>query len=89
MPIVAVLAQSAPPPPDTSDHKAMLELLNITSLRPGPAGRMNPDGTKPANYANYDESKATAKSPVPELLAMNDGTKITTPAPWVRRGRAL
>ena len=63
------------------DHQEMMAKLNITTpLRPGPAGRLNADGSAPANYANYDESKATAKSPVPPLLAMNDGRKITTPA---------
>jgi hypothetical protein len=39
---------------------------------------LNADGTVPPNYANYDESKATAGSPVPPLLVMNDGRKITT-----------
>jgi hypothetical protein len=82
-PIVAVLAQAGAQPPDTSDHQAMLDLLHITTpLRPGPAGRLDADGKAPANYANYDETKATATSPVPQLLVMNDGRRITTPAMW-------
>src|SRR5690349_3348406 len=93
MPIVAVLAQGAPgaQPPDTSDHQAMLALLHITTpLREGPAGRLDPaTGKAPANYANYDESKATAKSPVPQLLAMNDGKKITTAAQWEQHRKEL
>jgi hypothetical protein len=56
----------------------MMAKLNITTpLRQGPAGRLNADGSAPPTYANYDESKATAKSPVPPLLVMNDGRKIT------------
>jgi len=74
----------------TADHKEMMDKLHIsTPLRPGPAGRLNADGSAPANYANYDESKATAKSPVPPLLVMNDGRKITTPAMWEQRRKEL
>src|SRR6187200_3015596 len=87
VPMAAVLAQVGA---NTADHAEMMAKLNITSpLRPGPAGRLNADGSAPANYANYDESKATAKSPVPPLLAMNDGRKITTPALWEQRRKEL
>jgi len=72
----------------TVDHREMMAKLNITTpLRPGPAGRLNADGSAPANYANYDESKATAKSPVPPLLVMNDGRKVTTQALWEQHRR--
>ena len=69
------------------DHAEMLTRLGITQpLRPGPAG----SDVNAANYANYDESKATAKSPVPDLLTMGDGkTKITTPAMWEQRRKEL
>jgi hypothetical protein len=68
----------------------MLVKLGITSpLRPGPAGRLNADGTAPPNYANYDESKATARSPVPPLLVMKNGRRITTPALWERHRKDL
>ena len=74
----------------TADHKEMMDKLHITTpLRPGPAGRLNADGSAPANYANYDESKATARSPVPPLLVMNDGRKITTPAMWEQHRKEL
>jgi hypothetical protein len=74
----------------TADHKEMMAKLGITTpLRPGPAGRLNADGSAPANYANYDETKATPKSPVPSLLVMNDGRKITTPALWEQRRKEL
>jgi hypothetical protein len=75
---------------DQTDHQEMMARLGITSpLRPGPAGRLNPDGTAPPNFANYDESKATARSPVPPLLAMGDGRPISTPAQWDARRREL
>jgi hypothetical protein len=86
-PMAVALAQ---PGASNSDHQEMLELLGITSpLRPGPAGRLNADGTVPDNYANYDESKATASSPVPPLLVMDDGREITTPELWAERRREL
>jgi hypothetical protein len=85
-PIAVVIAQGN----DNADHQAMLAELHITSpLRPGPAGRLNPDGSAPPNFANYDESKATAKSRVPSLLVMNDGRTITTPAMWAQRRKEL
>src|SRR4029453_12901087 len=72
------------------DHQEMMAKLHITTpLRPGPAGGLNGEGSAPANYANYHKSKATAKSPVPPLLAMNDGRKITTPALWEQRRKEL
>ncbi len=71
------------------DHQYMMDQLGITSpLRPGPAGQIR-GGVVPDNYANYDESKATAKSKVPDLLAMADGRKITTPAMWEQRRKEL
>jgi hypothetical protein len=86
VPIVALLAQAGD---SAADHQAMMAALKITSLRPGPAGRLNADGSVPPNYANYDETKATAKSAVPPLLVMNDGRKITTPALWDQRRKEL
>src|SRR5499427_7554581 len=72
------------------DHEEMMAKLHITTaLRPGPAGRLSADGSAPPNYANYDESKATAKSPAPPLLVMNDGRKITTPAMWEQHRKEL
>jgi len=87
VPMVAVLAQTSD---SNADHQEMLARLKITSpLRPGPAGRLSADGSAPPNYANYDESKATARSPVPPLLVMNDGRKITTPALWEQHRKEL
>jgi hypothetical protein len=68
------------------DHEEMLAKLGITTpLRPGPRGQ---DVNAP-NYANYDESKATSKSPVPPLLATGDGRRITTAAQWQERRKEL
>ena len=87
VPVVAVLGQAGD---NTADHAEMMAKLHITSpLRPGPAGRLNADGSAPPNFANYDESKATAKSPAPKLLAMSDGRTITTPAMWQQRRSEL
>jgi hypothetical protein len=84
---VAVLAQASD---NTADHAEMMAMLHITSpLRPGPAGRLNADGSAPPNFANYNESKATARSPAPPLLVMNDGRRITTPAMWAQRRTEL
>jgi hypothetical protein len=86
VPLSGVIAQS----PVNADHQEMMAKLGITSpLRPGPAGRLLPDGSAPPNYANYDESKAKAKSPVPPLLVMRDGRRITTPAMWNTRRQEL
>ncbi len=75
---------------NTADHRAMMEKLGITSpLRPGPAGRLNPDGSAPPNFANYDESKSRAASPVPPLLVMANGRPVTTPAMWNERRAEL
>ena len=83
LPATAIFAQRGGPNPD---HEEMKTKLGITSpLRPGTAGS---DVNAP-NYANYDETKATAKSPVPSLLAMNDGRKITTPAMWEEHRKEL
>jgi hypothetical protein len=86
MAIVAIPAE----PGNNSDHQEMLARLGITSpLRAGPAGRLNADGSAPPNYANYDESKATARSPVPPLLVMKNGRRITKPAQWEQHRKDL
>jgi hypothetical protein len=87
---LAIVAIPAEPGNANADHQETLATLGITSpLRPGPAGRLNADGSAPPNYANYDESKATARSPVPPLLLMKNGRKITTPAMWERHRKEL
>jgi hypothetical protein len=60
------------------DHARMMQLLGITSLRPGVDG-MNP---KAPNACNYDESKANPYPDLPDALTLNDGQKVTTPEMW-------
>ena len=49
VPMVAVVAQTGDA---TADHQEMMAQLHITSpLRPGPARRLNPDGSAPPNFA--------------------------------------
>jgi hypothetical protein len=65
------------------DHRRIMKLLDIESLRPGRNG-MDP---KAANYANYDESKANPFPDLPDLLVLKSGEKVTTPEMWWKRRR--
>ncbi len=79
-------ANSLPPPVQLTaqqDHKRMMELLQITSLRPGRNG-MNP---KASNYANYDESKANPYPDLPDPLVLKNGQKVTTAEMWWNQRR--
>jgi lysophospholipase L1-like esterase len=59
------------------DHRRMMELLDITSLRPGPSG--NPDAP---NAANTDESKASPYTSLPDPLVLKNGEHVTTANLW-------
>jgi hypothetical protein len=50
------------------DHKRMMDLLGIKSLRPGRNG-MNPQAV---NYANYDEAKANPYPNLPDPLVLKN-----------------
>jgi hypothetical protein len=65
------------------DHKRLMALLGIDSVRPGRDGN-NP---KAANYANYDEAKANPYPELPDPLVTKSGEKVTTAEHWwkVRR----
>jgi hypothetical protein len=85
-------AQAGDPPPlklsAADDHQAMMDKLHIPgALRPGAAGGQG--AVNDPNYANYDEAKAKAKSPVPDLLTMANGQKITTAAQWAEHRKEL
>jgi hypothetical protein len=60
------------------DHKKMLELLKIDSLRPGANGL----DTSAPNYANYDESKANPFPDLPDPLLLKNGKKVTNEEMW-------
>src|SRR5271155_493595 len=81
--IAAVAAQTQTPaaPAAAPDRAAItaasaaereLKLLGITAMQP-PATAY--DIGKPGN-ANYDESKANPYPKLPDVLTMNDGTKV-------------
>ncbi len=64
------------------DHQAMLQLLGITSLRPGPSGTP----TAP-NAANNDESKATQYTSLPDPLILNNGKPVKSAKVWWKKRR--
>jgi len=75
-----------PPPVQLTtqqDHQRTMQLLGITSLRPGANGT-NPQAP---NYANYDESKANPYPDLPDPLTLKNGRKVTTPAMWWKQRR--
>jgi hypothetical protein len=78
-------AQSAPgslaPPVQLTadqDHQRMMDLLHITSLRPG-ANNKNPQAT---NATNYEESRANPFPTLPDPLTLKNGRKVTSPDIW-------
>jgi hypothetical protein len=75
----------APPVKMTKDedHKRTMDLLHITELRRGKAGR---DKTDP-NFANYDESKANPYPNLPDPLTLKNGKKVTTASDWWNKRR--
>ncbi len=60
------------------DHKRMMKLLNIDSLRPGANGS---DLNAP-NAANYDEAKANPYPNLPDPLVLKNGKRVTTAEMW-------
>ncbi len=93
---VSAQTQAPPAPPTAADRAAMtaasaaerdreLKLLGITAMQPGVTAY---DIGKPGN-ANFDESKANPYPKLPDVLTMNDGTKVTTPAQWKKRSAEI
>ena len=66
-----------------ADHKAMLDLLGIKTLRQGANGS-NPNAP---NAANYDEAKANPFPTLPEALVLKNGQKVTTATDWWHKRR--
>ncbi|MGH9620695.1 MAG: acetylxylan esterase [Bryobacteraceae bacterium] len=64
------------------DHRRMLNLLHIESLRPG----ADPHHPNAPNAVNYDESKVKPYT-LPNALVFNDGQKVATPAMWWNKRR--
>jgi hypothetical protein len=65
-------------PTSEEDHKRTMDLLGITSIRPGANGR---DATAP-NAANYDESKVKPLERLPDPLVLKNGRKVTNEKQW-------
>ena len=65
------------------DHRQMMDLLHISSLRPGANG----SDPKSPNAANYDESKANPFPIVPDPLVLNNGKPVTTAKIWWKQRR--
>jgi hypothetical protein len=66
-----------------ADHKAMLDLLGIKTLRQGANGS-NPQAP---NAANYDEAKANPYPKLPEALTLKKGQKVKTATDWWHKRR--
>ena len=66
------------------DHQRMMDLLHITSLRPGANG----SNRQAPNYANYDEAKANPYPNLPEPLVLKNGQKVATARMWWDQRRA-
>lgn len=79
----AMAAQAIIQQQSEQDHKRMMALLNITSLRPGPSG--NPQAP---NAANIDETQATPYTSLPDPLVLKNGKPVTTASQWWSRRRA-
>jgi len=66
------------------DHKRIMDLLHIASLRPGADGR-NPQAS---NAANYDEAKANFYPSLPDPLILKNGKRITNAKVWWQQRRS-
>ena len=66
------------------DHKKMLELLGIVSLRPGANG----NDPKAPNAANYDEEKANPFPVLPDPLTLKNGKEVSSAKIWWDNRRA-
>jgi (4-O-methyl)-D-glucuronate---lignin esterase len=64
------------------DYNYMLGRLGIKSVHPGPSGYPGQP-----NQANYDESKATQYTSVPDPLIMNNGKPVRSEKVWWKKRR--
>jgi hypothetical protein len=65
------------------DHKRILGLLKIKTLRPG----ANPNDPEAPNAVNYDEAKANPYPDLPDPLKLKNGKKVTTAEAWWKQRR--
>lgn len=79
-------ASTLPPPVSLTaeqDHQRIMDLLHITSLRPGADGR----NAQAPNAANYDESKANPFPNLPDPLVLKNGKQVTNGKVWWNQRR--
>ena len=70
-------ALAQPTPENFNDHQNMMDQLGVKSLRSGPS---------PNNQNTFDEATANPyTNSLPDVLTMNDGTKVTRPEQWPAR----
>jgi hypothetical protein len=67
------------------DHRRLLDLLGIESLRPAADSRATSGPTAP----NYDESRAGLSAPLPDALQFNSGKPVRSEADWGKRRSEL
>ena len=84
LPVVSFGFQAPPAQLTTpEDHKRMMDLLRISSLRQGADGR----NAQAPNAANYDETKANPFPKLPDPLVLKNGKKVKNAAAWWKRRR--
>ncbi len=94
LPYVALLTHAAGPQGNAplpspakmtaeEDHQRIMELLHITSLRPGADAR-NPQAP---NAVNYDESKANPYPNLPDPLVLKNGKRVKSAKTWWNQRR--
>jgi len=75
-----------PPPANLTtqqDHRLMMDLLGIKSLRPG----ANPNNPNATNAVNLDEAKANPYSNLPDPLVLKNGDRVTSAEMWRNKRR--
>ena len=83
----SLLGQSSAPLPQPvhltaqQDRQRTMDLLHITSLRPGVSGNLNAP-----NAVNYDDSKVVPFT-LPDPLTLNNGKKVKTAKVWWNKRR--
>ncbi|HEY4360047.1 MAG TPA: hypothetical protein VGN17_03720 [Bryobacteraceae bacterium] len=68
---------------DQQDRQRLMDLLHITTLRPGRDG----SNKQSPNYVNYDESKANPYPDLPDPLKLKNGKKVTKASDWWSKRR--
>ena len=79
--LTAQESKNTPPPvvlTAEQDHRRLMELLHITSLRPG----ANPRSSDPSAAPNYDEAKANPYPNLPDALILKNGKKVASARVW-------